>query len=359
MLIIDAHLDLSWNAIQGNRNLLDSVYTIRSRERDGDSAGRGQGTVALPEMIRGRIALSVVTVFGRSTGNPVPYTDYGSSTQSYGAAWGQLAYYRALEHDGYVRIITGRQDLEIHMNHWAAWELTEAGDPPPLGFVVSMEGADPIQTPDQLESWYDAGLRAIGLTHYGRGRYAGGTGVDNGLTDLAPELLNEMHRLGVLLDLTHSSDRSFWESFEHYHGPVLASHNNCRALVPHQRQFDDAQLRAIIDRNGVIGTAFDDWMLYPGWTLKDPGNREVSLSNIVDHIDHVCELAGNSCQAAIGSDLDGGFGREQSPHDLDTIADEQKIIGVLAERGYSDDDICNIMYVNWLRLFRQAWKADG
>ena len=150
MLIIDAHLDLSWNAIQGNRNLLDSVYTIRSRERDDTSPGRGQGTVALPEMIRGRIALSIVTVFARSTGNPAPHADYGSLTQSYGAAQGQLAYYRALERDGHIRVITGRPDLDTHMNEWVAWDLTEAGDPPLPGFVISMEGADPIQTPDQL-----------------------------------------------------------------------------------------------------------------------------------------------------------------------------------------------------------------
>lgn len=358
MLIIDAHLDLSWNALQGNRNLLDSVYTIRSRERNGTSPGFGQGTVALPEMVKGRIALSVVTVFGRSTGNPAPFTDYGSPTQAFGVARGQLAYYRALETDGHVRIITKRSELDSHMDEWVKWNLTEAGDPPPLGFVISMEGADPIQTPDQLESWVDLGLRAIGLTHYGAGRYAGGTGVDSGLTDLGHVLLSEMQRLGVILDLTHSSDRTFWESLEHFHGCVLASHNNCRTLVPHQRQFDDAQLRAIIGRDGIVGTAFDAWMLHPGWTLQDPGNKAVTLANVVDHIDYVCQLAGNSRHAAIGSDLDGGFGREQSPHDLDTIADQQKIAGLLSERGYGDDDVVEIMYGNWLRLLRQAWKTD-
>ena len=357
MLIIDAHLDLAWNAIQGNRNLLQSVYTIRTQEREPTEPGRGQGTVSLPEMRQGRLALSIVTVFARSTGHPVPHTDYRSPTQSYGAAHGQLAYYRALEHDGHIRIIKDRDGLDLHMNEWVAWDITEADDPPILGFVISMEGADPIQAPDQLESWYNAGLRAIGLTHYGPGRYAGGTGVDTGLTDLAPSLLQEMARLGILLDLTHSSDRSFWESLKHYHGPVLASHNNCRALVPHQRQFDDTQLRAIIERDGVIGAAFDDWMLYPAWTLKDPGNKAVSLSNIVDHIDYICQLAGDSRHAAIGSDLDGGFGREQSPHDLDTIADEQKIVRLLADRGYPEDDIAMIMYGNWLRLLRQAWKG--
>lgn len=358
MLIIDAHLDLAWNAIPGNRNLLQSVYTIRTQEKEMTEPGRGQGTVTLPEMRQGRLALSIVTVFARSTGHPSLHADYGSPAQAYGSAQGQLAYYRSLEYDGHVRIITDRAGLDGHMMEWVAWDIAQAGDQPPLGFVISMEGADPIQKPDQLEAWYRAGLRAIGLTHYGPGRYAGGTGVENGLTHLGPPLLQEMERLGILLDLTHSSDLSFWQSLKVYHGPVLASHNNCRALVPHQRQFDDAQLRAVIERDGVIGAAFDDWMLYPAWTLKNPGNRAVSLSTVVDHIDHVCQLAGNSRHAAIGSDLDGGYGREQSPHDLNTIADEQKIADLLVERGYDSDDVSAIMHGNWLRLLRKAWK-DG
>lgn len=356
MLIIDAHLDLSFNALQGNRDLLQSVYTIRTQEKGMTEKGRAQGTVAFPEMIKGRIALSVATVFARSTGQPVPHTDYNSPSQSYGVTRGQLAYYRALEMDGHIRIITDRSGLDQHMAEWVAWDLSEAGDPPPLGFIISMEGADSIRSPEQLESWYNDGLRAIGLTHYGPGRYAGGTGVEDGLTDLGPPLLHEMSRLGILLDLTHSSDRSFWQSLDHYHGLVLASHNNCRSLVPHQRQFTDEQLRAIIDRDGVIGSAFDDWMLYPAWTQEEHGNKVVSLSNVVDHIDYVCQLAGNTRHAAIGSDLDGGFGREQSPHDLDTITDEQKIAGLLADRGYDNDDVSAIMHGNWLRLFRQAWK---
>jgi membrane dipeptidase len=355
MLIIDAHLDLSWNALQGNRNLLYSAYTLRMLERNMNEPGRGQGTVALPEMRRGRIALCVATLFARSTGHPSPHADYGSQAQAYGVANGQLAYYRGLETDGHIRIIMEVSDLDRHMAEWTAWENQAAGEPPPLGFVISMEGADPIRNPEQLQEWYDAGLRLLGLTHYGPGRYAGGTGVEEGLTPLAPPLLKEMERIGVLLDLTHSSDQTFWESLRHYNGPVLASHNNCRALVPHQRQFNDDQLRVIFERDGVVGAAFDDWMLYPGWTLTSPGNRAVSLNTVVDHIDYVCQLSGSSRHAAIGSDLDGGFGREQSPCDLDTIADEQKIPHLLADRGYGDEDINAIMHGNWLRLLRKAW----
>ena len=359
MLIIDAHLDLSMNALQGNRDLLSSAYTIRAQEAG--RPGKGQGTVALPEMRHGRIALSFVTLFARSTGRPAPHFDFASPVQSYGVAQGQLAYYHALAETGHVRIITNNENLDGHINAWETWESTAIGNAsdydnaPPLGFVISMEGADPILQPDQLEVWVNGGLRLIGLTHYGPGRYAGGTGTEIGLTKLGPPLLAEMERLGVILDLTHCSDQAFWQALERYSGLVLASHNNCRALVPHQRQFSDKQLRAIFERDGVIGAAFDAWMLQPGWVTGETPHDKVTLNTVVDHIDYICQLAGNSRHAAIGTDLDGGYGREQSPSDLDTIADLQKIPRLLEARGYSADDIVAIMHGNWLRFLHDAW----
>ncbi len=357
MLVIDAHLDLAWNALQWNRDLLLSVYTIRAQENRTSGPGRAQGTVALPEMRRGRVALSFATMLARSTGTPVPYLDYLSPLQAYGVALGQLAYYRALEREGHARIIVDVEGLDLHMAEWRAWETTGNADPesaPPLGFVISMEGADPILGPDQLQEWWDAGLRVLGITHYGRGRYAGGTGTEEGLTDLGPALLAEMERVGMILDITHCSDQSFWQALERFHGPVLASHNNCRALVPHQRQFSDEQIRALIERDGVIGVAFDVWMLQPGW-VKGQSNENVTVSDVVDHIDHICQLAGNCRHVGLGTDLDGGFGREQSPCDLDTIADLQRLPALLAERGYGQDDIAAILHGNWLRLLRRAW----
>ena len=358
MLIVDAHLDLSTNALQGNRDLLCSAYTIRAQEAELPGNRGGQGTVALPEMRQGRVALSFVTLFARSTGKLVPHADFGSPVQAYGIAQGQLAYYHGLAAAGHARVITTPEDLESHIAAWRTWErdVNDTDSTPPLGFVLSMEGADPILQPDQLEAWVTAGLRLIGLTHYGPGRYAGGTGTEIGLTELGPPLLAEMERLGVILELTHSSDAAFWQTLEHYTGPVLASHNNCRALVPHQRQFNDAQLRAIFERDGVIGAAFDAWMLQPGWIKGESSNEGVTLDNVVDHIDYICQLAGNSRHAAIGTDLDGGYGREQSPSDLDTIADLQKIPDLLAARGYTADDIAAIMHGNWLRFLHEAWE---
>jgi membrane dipeptidase len=355
MIIIDGHLDLAWNALQWDRNLLESVYTVRAREKGLEGKGRALGTVCLPELQKGRVALCIATVFARCTGQPRPGADFGSPTQAYGIAQGHLSYYRALERQGHVRIIQDAASLNDHMEKWRRFDSTDADDPPPLGIVISMEGADSIDASDQLTEWHDAGLRLIGLTHYGPGRYAGGTGTEIGLSDLGRSLLSEMDRLGVPADLTHMSDEAFWETLDIYSGPVLASHNNCRALVAHQRQFSDEQLKAIIARGGVVGAAFDIWMLSPGWSLAD-GNDHVRLTHVVDHIDHVCQLAGNCNHAAIGTDLDGGYGREQSPSDLDTIADLQRIANLLRERGYKDADVDAIMHGNWVRFLQSAWS---
>lgn len=358
MLIIDTHLDLAWNALQWNRDLLRSVYTIRTQEVGTRGPGRAQGTVALPELRKGRVALCFSTLLARSTGTPDLHIDYPSPTQAYGIARGQLAYYRALEKGGHIRLITDLAGLDRHMAEWAAWDAKEdagASQTPPLGFVISMESADPILSLGELREWWEAGVRVIGPTHYGYGRYAGGTSTEAGLADAGVSLLAEMQRLGIILDMTHFSDQAFWQALEHYDGPVLASHNNCRALVPHQRQFGDDQLRAIFERDGVIGAALDIWMLLPDWSEGKSTNEKVTLSTVVDHIDHVCQLAGNTRHAAIGSDLDGGFGREASPSDLDTIADLQRLAGLLAQRGYDEGDIAAILHGNWLRLLRRAW----
>ena len=357
MIIVDAHLDLAWNALQWNRNLQQSVYTIRTQESRLSGPGRGQGTVALPELREGRVALCFATLLARSTGRMVQNLDYGSALQAYGIVQGQLAYYHALSETGEVRLITDLPQLEDHIAAWQRWEgeTYPRRGPPPVGLVISMESADPVWAPDQLPAWKKAGVRIIGPAHYGPGRYAGGTSTELGLAPEGLRLLQTMEKLGILLDLTHLSDKAFWQALDCYQGPLLASHNNCRVLVPHQRQFDDKQIRPIIARDGVIGVALDNWMVRPGWTRGARANPDIKLTNVVDHIDHICQLAGNSQHVAIGSDLDGGFGREQSPSDLDTIADLHKLAEILTKRGYSMEDVSSIMHGNWLRLLHRAW----
>ena len=214
-------------------------------------------------------------------------------------------------------------------------------------------------TLEHLErAWHD-GLRAIGPAHYGPGTYAQGTDATGGIGEIGRELLKEMERLGMILDATHLCDDSFWEALDAFDGPVWASHHNCRALVPHNRQFSDDQIRALVARGAVIGVALDAWMLVPGWQrgVTTPQAAGVTLADVVDHIDHICQLAGNARHVGIGSDLDGGFGREQSPADLDTIADLAKIPALLRAARLRGGRHRGHRHGNFLRFLREALPA--
>ena len=356
MIIVDGHLDLALNALQNNRDLMLDAHTTRVLECSTPGKGKSQGTVAFPDMRRGRIALCFTTVCARCTGRAAPHIDFGSPTQAYGIAQGQLAYYRGLEREGVVRVITNAAMLESHIEEWKAWELKASEAQPPLGLVVTMESADPVLDPGQLEHWWSQGLRIIGPAHFGVGRYSGGTGSNVGLREAGPALLQEMERLGFLLDTTHLSDEAFWDCLNHFHGRVLASHTNSRTLVPHQREFLDEQLKAVIERDGVIGVTLGNWQLLQGWIVGAKNDKfQVTLDRAVDHMDYICQLAGNSDHVAIGSDLDGGVGSDEFPSDLDTIADLQRFEHLLDKRGYSTEAINKILHANWIDLLRKSW----
>ncbi|MEX2541230.1 MAG: membrane dipeptidase [Trueperaceae bacterium] len=364
MIIVDGHLDLALNALQGNRDLTVSAYETRIAEFGRVGKGMAQGTVALPEMRQGRVALSFAVLTARSTGCVAPHMDFASAVQADASAHGHLAYYRALEAEGHARLITDRQQLDHHIFAWHQWEQLADGVPahadmPPLGFVVLMESADPVLAPDRLEVWWDEGLRIIGPAHFGSGRYAGGTGSEQGLTPMGRELLAEMDRLGFILDLTHLSDASFWEALERFEGPVLASHSNCRTLVPNQRQFGDSQIAAVVERGGVVGVLLGCSDLVADWVVGARHNGAVTMRAVVDHIEHACSVAGDALHVAIGTDLDGGVGRDEFPRDLDTIADLQSLPRLLQERGFSAGDVDNVMHGNWLRCLRGAWSSPA
>lgn len=358
MIIFDAHLDLAWNAIDWNRDLRLPVAEIRSREQGQTDKARGCNTVSFVELRRGKVAIFIATLLARHvrpTAMP-PIQRFMSMEAAYGAAHGQLAYYRALEQQGLLRWIKDTQALDAHVR---AWEANENG-PEPLGFILSMEGADPVLSPEQVHEWWQYGLRIIGPAHYGVSPYAHGTSTVGGLFPPGKPLLKEMERVGMILDVTHLSDQCFDEALDIYGGPVLASHHNCRALVPDQRQLTDEQIKRLISRGAVIGTALDAWMLYPGWIRGQtrPEQAGVKLETMIDHIDRICQLAGNARHAAIGTDLDGGFGTEQSPYDIDTIADLQRLPEMLQRRGYDGEAVAGILYRNWVRFFREAWRVS-
>ncbi|MDH4089589.1 MAG: membrane dipeptidase [Cyclobacteriaceae bacterium] len=356
MFTIDAHLDLSMNAMDWNRDLRKPVHEIRIREKGmTDKPDRGNNVVCFPELRKGNIGLVVATQIARYVAADNPLPGWNSPQQAWAQTQGQLEWYKEMELEGELVQINSITSLEEHIGKWMDGT---SNDKKPIGYILSLEGADSIVTLAHLEKAYAKGLRALGPAHYGPGRYAQGTNATGGLGKDGKALLKEMERLNIILDATHLCDDSFWEAMENFSGHVWASHHNCRALVNHNRQFSDDQLKELIARGAVIGGVLDAWMMVPDWILhvSTPKEMNCNLERVVDHMDHICQLAGNALHIGIGSDLDGAFGKEQSPYDLETIADLQKIPKMLSNRGYRDQDIENVMHGNWLRFLRNAWQ---
>lgn len=356
MFTIDAHLDLSMNALEWNRDLRRPVSEINAQEKGlTDKPDRGNATVSLAELRKGEIGLVVATQIGRYVTPDNPLPGWHSPEQAWAQTQGQLAWYKAMEEDGEMVQITDLDSLNVHVHQWQ----NNPSKNNKIGYILSLEGADSIVTVGHLERAYKYGLRAIGPAHYGPGRYANGTDATGKMDRQGLELLKEIERLNIILDATHLCDDAFWQALDNFNGHVWASHNNCRALVNHNRQYSDEMIKALIDRGAVIGAALDAWMMVPNWTRFKSTPREMNcnLEVMVDHIDHICQIAGNALHVGMGTDLDGAFGREQCPYDLETIADLQKVPALLKKRGYTQEDIENMMHGNWLRFLRNAWAA--
>lgn len=355
MFIFDAHLDLAMNAMEWNRDLRLPVQDIRAREKGmTDKPDRGKGVVSLPALREGNIGLVVATQIARYVPPGSTLSGWNSPEQAWAHTQSQLAWYRAMEAAGELTQITDLSSLEKHLT---AWNDTTNADKKPIGYILSLEGADSLVTIDHLDIAYRYGLRAVGPAHYGPGRYANGTNATGGINAAGKALLKKMEELNIILDATHLCDDAFRDAMDHFNGPVWASHNNCRSLVNHNRQFTDEQLKELISRDAVIGGALDAWMMVPGWVRgqSTPENTGCNMEALINHTDHICQIAGNALHVGLGSDLDGAFGKEQCPYDVETIADLQHYAQLFADRGYSAADIENILHGNWLRFLRRVF----
>ena len=369
---LDGHLDIAMNALGYERDPSLTVDALRAREADPPPTdGRNTCTTSLPELRATGFGACVTTLLarakpwvapGRTTRRSVG--DWPTQDMAHAEAAGQLAYYRRLEARGHVKILESAAALR---DHTAAWDA----DPQrtPIGLIITFECADPITEPAELDTWHARGVRTLMLTHFGQGHYAAGNpsddadnlhDVDGPLTARGRALLAEMHRLGMPLDLTHLSDTSVRDALEHFGGRVYSSHSNCRALAPRQRQLTDDVIRQIATRGGVLGV-----VTYFGFIQRDefagcypgPGGvptHGVTLEHLADHIDHICQLTGSRQHVALGSDLDGGYGAEECPNDLDRHRDVLKLSDILAARGFSDDDVAAFFGGNWLRFFGET-----
>jgi len=356
-IIVDSHCDLAWNMLCFGRDYTRSTAETRLREKGSLAVEvNGDTLIGWPDYQRGQVAMVFATLFAaprRLREGAWDTLVYDSAEEAHAVYRRQLDAYHELAEtrSDFFRMVLSQNDLKEHLEVWGNPALPER----PVGVVILMEGADGIRDADELREWHELGVRLIGLAWAGT-RYSGGTKEPGPLTDEGRVLLGAMAELGFVLDLSHMDERSALEALDIYEGPVAASHVNCLALLPDfptNRHFSDTVLRKLLERGGIIGSMPVNSFLKSGWSRKQGSRREeVTLDDFAAHLDHVCQLAGNSLHSGIGSDFDGGFGLQSVPPEVDTVADLQKVVPLLEKRGYGPTDVSNILGGNWLRLLQ-------
>jgi len=347
-VLVDGHEDLALNVLADGRDYLTSAREIRAAEAAaGFENANGACMLGLADWLAAGVAvvIATITVIPREEANPGELS-YATAEAAYRQARAQLQLYRDWtdEHDQIV-LVESRHDLDRILASW------DGKGTPQVGLVLLMENADPIRSPDEAAWWWAQGLRLIGPAWH-TNRYSGSTMTGGPLTDDGRRLLDEMDRVGLVLDVTHMSDDAAREALTRYSGTVVATHANSRRTVDRPRLLPDDVVQAIAERDGVIGVLPLLWALDSDWKAK--GREGVSLDSVVDAIDVLVELTGGTRHVGIGTDFDGGQGAEQAPHEVDTIADLPKLADALGRRGYRDDDVRNIMSGNWLRVLART-----
>ncbi len=362
--LIDSHEDLAWNIVNLGRDYTKSAYDIRELEKSTPIPSfNGNTLLGWPQYQEANAAVIFGTLFcdpKRLSKGIYPVQTYETPAQAHTCYRENLdAYHRLTDenHDKF-QLIRSQSELKVHIQTWES-HLESPHDPePPVGIVILMEGAEGIQEPAEVESWYEWGVRLIGPAWAGN-RYCGGTREPGPLTRAGYELLEYMSAFNFILDISHMDYQSARQALDTYQGQVIASHSNAESLItgiPINRHLKDETIRQLIDRDGVMGIVPLNAFL--NWDWRSQGGRNaVTLGDIVAQIDHVCQLAGNTRHVAIGTDFDGGFGVESVPSEIDTIADLPKLIPHLAEKGYNDEDITNIFNANWLRILKNNLPA--
>lgn len=361
MIVVDAHADLAYNILTFRRDYTRAASETRRLEQGGEAPRHnGQTLLGWPDWVRGRVGVVFATLFAspeRKREGPWDTQSYTDPAQAHRVYSQQLDLYHQLaeERPDRFRLLTGRGDLDAHLAEWR-----EPGAEPPLGLVVLMEGADGVRAPDEIAEWHGRGVRILGPAWAGT-RYAGGTGEPGPFTAEGRALLRAMADLDMILDLSHLAEEAAQEAIASYPGVLIASHANPRALMTAaprpDRHLSDEVLRGLIERGGVVGIVPYNRFLRAGWTPED-GRQAVPLARVAEHIDYVCQIAGSTANVGIGTDFDGGFGLEEVPQGLDTIADLRSIGEVLRDRGYRPAEIEAILGGNWLDLLSRSLPEE-
>lgn len=375
--IIDGHQDIAYNALTFGRSYLRSAAETRRIEMGTPTPERtGHTLLGWPEYQRGQVAVIFSTLFTAPSRYLAPEWEtqaYKNTAQARTLLRRQLDYYQRLcdENPDQFRMVFNQQDLREVLEPWAAapanyitraesqnqeQEPTTKDTQPepavthPVGLALLMESAEGIGSVEEMEEWWEAGVRMVGPVWAGT-RFCGGSYQPGGFTREGYALLEVMGDLGMALDISHMTEESALAALDRYEGPVMASHVNARALIKgadNERNLTDRTMRRLFERGGVMGVVPFNRFLRQGWSNSD--DRElVRLNMVAAQIDYICQMAGDAKHAALGTDFDGGFGWPAVPLEIDTIADLQKLAAILKEYGYAQDSIDDIMGINWRR----------
>jgi len=363
-LIVDAHQDLAWISLTFGRDYTQPVEETRRREKASPHilANNGDATSSWHEYQRGRIALVFSVIFAAPLRTKPADWDtqvYGNIEQAHHLYKQQLEFYDRLfdrHPDKFTPIHTAPQLASLI----ETWSQPESAHPNgrPTGMLTLMEGADGIRAIDELSEWWERGVRIIGPAWMST-RFCGGTNEPGPLTREGRQLLAAMAEHGFTLDLTHMAWEAALETLDRYEGAIISSHANPLKMVKNgtrNRFLTDEIIDGIIERGGVIGIVPYNRFLIENWKNTDP-REDCPLDMVAAHIDYICQRAGSARHVGLGTDLDGGFGLQHIPPELDTIADLQKLAPLLAMRGYTDENIAAIFGGNWLDHLRRTLPA--
>jgi membrane dipeptidase len=328
-MIVDAHLDLSYNAVLRGRDVTQpaSEQPIADKEI---------ATVGLPDLRAGGVGLICATIFA----SPKKYEKkegYETAEEARAQALAQLHWYQSQWTAGELRLVKSGGELPR--------DRARA-----IPMILLLEGADAFRSPEDVAWWHEQGLRIVGLSWRGT-RMAGGTGVPGPITAEGRAVVRSMDQLKMIHDISHLADEAFWNLMEMTTGPVMGSHSNCRVIVPNDRQITDEMIHEIARRGGVIGLNFYDQFLMPPEEYR---KRPCRLSDVIAHIKRICDLTGSANHVALGTDMDGGVGRDDIPNEIRTSADLPKVGEALTSAGFNNDDVTRILGGNWLRFFRRT-----
>jgi membrane dipeptidase len=223
--------------------------------------------------------------------------------------------------------------------------IVEAAAEGKVAAMLSIEGADVIEGKvGMLGVFHRLGVRMVGLVHSLRNELADGVAdrrTGGGLSELGVQAVEELDRLGMLIDVSHLSDAGFWDLMDVKKGPVVASHSNSRAICDHPRNMTDDMIRVMADRGGVMGMNFAPGFVHP---------THATVQGVVDHIDHIVRIVGPN-HVGLGSDFDG---IPHTPMGLEDVTKMPNITAELFKRGYTEEDIKKILGGNHLRLMKEV-----